>query len=76
MLVRFLPVFVVGAWGLKDRALARYLWLVPIRDLITFGVWIVSFFGDEVEWRGTKFRVAPGGKLMSPGIDGEGQSMM
>jgi ceramide glucosyltransferase len=63
MLIRFLPVFVVGVWGLKDRVLARYFWLVPLRDLITFGVWVVSFFGDEIEWRGMKFRVAPDGKL-------------
>jgi ceramide glucosyltransferase len=62
-LVRFLPVFVVGVWGLKDRSLARYFWLAPIRDLITFGVWVVSFFGDEIEWRGANFRVLPGGKL-------------
>jgi ceramide glucosyltransferase len=67
MLIRLLPAFVVGVWGLKDHALARYFWLVPIRDLITFGVWVVSFFGDEVEWRGTRFRVASGGKLAPAG---------
>jgi ceramide glucosyltransferase len=76
MLIRFLPAFVVGIWGLRDYALARYFWLVPLRDLITFGVWIASFFGDEVEWRGMKFRVAPGGKLTPAGSGGEGQSMM
>lgn len=63
LLIRLLPSFVVGVWGLKDHALARYFWLAPLRDLITFGVWIVSFVGDEVEWRGMKFRVLPGGKL-------------
>ncbi|MCI0524206.1 MAG: bacteriohopanetetrol glucosamine biosynthesis glycosyltransferase HpnI [Acidobacteria bacterium] len=76
MLVRFLPAFVVGVWGLKDRALARYFWLAPIRDLITFGVWVASFFGDEVEWRGTRFRVLPGGKLAPSGKRDEGQSMV
>ena len=63
MLARFLPVFLIGVYGLKDQALARYFWLVPIRDLITFGVWLVSFAGDEIEWRGKKFRVLPGGEL-------------
>ncbi|MBK8313912.1 MAG: bacteriohopanetetrol glucosamine biosynthesis glycosyltransferase HpnI [Acidobacteria bacterium] len=63
MIFRFLPVFLVGVYGLKDVVLARYFWLVPVRDLITFGIWIVSFFGDEIEWRGTSFRVLPGGKL-------------
>jgi ceramide glucosyltransferase len=63
---RFLPVFVIGISGLNDRALARYFWLVPVRDLIGFGVWAVSLIGDEVEWRGVKFRVTPGGKLAPP----------
>lgn len=63
MLFRFLPVFVVGVYGLKDRLLARYFWLVPIRDLITFGIWAVSFVGDEIQWRGISFRVLPSGKL-------------
>src|SRR5262245_160088 len=60
---RFLPVFAIGVLGMKDRALARYFWLVPVRDLFTFGVWAVSLVGDEVEWRGVKFRVRPGGML-------------
>jgi len=66
MFARFLPVFVIGVYGLKDRALARYFWLVPIRDLIAFGVWAVSLAGDEIEWRGVKFRVLPSGKLAPP----------
>lgn len=64
LLIRFLPVFVVGVYGMKDRALAGYFWLVPIRDLITFGIWLFSFFGNEIEWRGVRFRVLPGGKLV------------
>lgn len=63
MLMRFLTVFAVGVFGLKDKALARYCWLVPIRDLITFGVWAKSFFDDEIHWRGETFKILPGGKL-------------
>jgi ceramide glucosyltransferase len=64
LLVRFLPVVVVGVFGLKDQALARYCWLVPVRDLITFGIWVASFFDDKVQWRGDTFRILPGGKLI------------
>jgi len=64
ILARFLPLFVVGLYGLKDRELARYFWLAPIRDLIAFGVWAAGLVGDEIEWRGVKFRVTPNGKLV------------
>jgi ceramide glucosyltransferase len=67
LLTRFLPAFAVGVFGLKDLALARYFWLVPLRDLIAFAVWVMSFFGDQIEWRGANFRVLPGGKLMPSG---------
>lgn len=66
MLVRFLPVFVVGVYGLKDKTLAKFFWLVPLRDLITFGVWLASFVGNEIHWRGVNFRVLSDGKLTSP----------
>lgn len=61
--VRLLPAFLIGCYGLRDLTLIRYFWLIPIRDLISFGVWIVSFVGDEIEWRGARFRVLPGGQL-------------
>jgi len=63
MFVRALPAFVVGVIGLKDFVLARYFWLLPVRDLITFMIWAVSFVGDEIQWRGDRFRVLPDGKL-------------
>jgi ceramide glucosyltransferase len=63
MLFRFLPVFLVGVYGLKDRMLARYFWIVPIRDLVTFGIWAVSFVGNQIQWRGVDFRVLPGGQI-------------
>jgi ceramide glucosyltransferase len=64
IVARFLPLFVIGVYGLKDRALARYFWLAPVRDLIAFGVWAAGLAGDKIEWRGVKFRVTPGGKLI------------
>ncbi|HEY6403581.1 MAG TPA: bacteriohopanetetrol glucosamine biosynthesis glycosyltransferase HpnI [Blastocatellia bacterium] len=64
IMARFLPLFVIGVYGLKDRALARYFWLAPIRDLIAFGVWAAGLVGDRIEWRGVKFRVTPSGKLV------------
>jgi len=45
---------------LDDPGVIRDLWLVPLRDFVALVVWVVSFLGDQVEWRGLKFRVRDG----------------
>jgi ceramide glucosyltransferase len=39
------------------------LWLIPLRDLLSFGVFMVAIFGDRVRWRGNNFRVRPDGVM-------------
>ncbi|MBV9558583.1 MAG: bacteriohopanetetrol glucosamine biosynthesis glycosyltransferase HpnI [Pseudolabrys sp.] len=40
-------------------------WQIPSRDLLSFGVYIWSFFGMRVQWRGSRYRVAADGSLLS-----------
>ena len=40
-----------------------WLWMAPIKDLLQFLVWAISFAGNTVEWRGERLRVKPGGRL-------------
>ena len=40
-------------------------WLIPSRDLLSFGVYIWSFFGMRVQWRGSRYRVGADGSLLS-----------
>ncbi|HWE72122.1 MAG TPA: bacteriohopanetetrol glucosamine biosynthesis glycosyltransferase HpnI [Stellaceae bacterium] len=50
-----------------DRSLrlkAAPLWLLPARDLLSFGVFIASFFGRSVAWRDRRFRIGPEGQLI------------
>ncbi|HEX4271581.1 MAG TPA: bacteriohopanetetrol glucosamine biosynthesis glycosyltransferase HpnI [Rhizomicrobium sp.] len=37
--------------------------LVPLRDLLSFGVFLVSLSGETVHWRGTHFAVEPSGAM-------------
>lgn len=37
--------------------------LLPVKDLCAFGLWLFSFLGNEVTWRGTRFRITREGKL-------------
>lgn len=39
-------------------------WLIPLQDIIAFGVYVVSFFGATVHWRGAEYRVAADGTLI------------
>ena len=39
------------------------LWLAPLRDVMTFGVFIAAIFGNRVEWRGNRMRVARDGAI-------------
>jgi ceramide glucosyltransferase len=38
-------------------------WLLPVRDLLTFTVFVTSLFGETVHWRGSRFSVEPSGAL-------------
>jgi ceramide glucosyltransferase len=49
-----------------DRVLgasAGPAWLLPLRDLISFAIFLGSLFGGNVRWRGARFAVAPDGAL-------------
>lgn len=41
----------------------RWLWLVPVKDLLHTALWAMSFFGNRVHWRGRDYRVNTGGLL-------------
>jgi ceramide glucosyltransferase len=48
------------------RAL-QYCWLYPLRDLMGFAFWCGSYVGDTVDWRGEKYRLVYGGKMLKIG---------
>ena len=60
--MRFLVAYLVGSKVLGDRALGKTIWLVPLRDLVALCVWLASFAGHKVAWRGDSF-VLKDGKL-------------
>jgi ceramide glucosyltransferase len=43
------------------------LWLVPLRDMLSFWVFIVSFLGNRVAWRDNTFRIGADGRLVTNG---------
>ncbi|HVP54730.1 MAG TPA: bacteriohopanetetrol glucosamine biosynthesis glycosyltransferase HpnI [Candidatus Eisenbacteria bacterium] len=57
---RMTAAVVIGLGVVKDPYVLRDLWLVPVRDFAGLGVWVASFAGNEIEWRGLRFRVRNG----------------
>jgi ceramide glucosyltransferase len=54
-----LCIAVERAFGLPRHA----YWLIPVRDLLAFAVFVSSFFGTTVSWRGSRYRVLSDGSV-------------
>ncbi len=64
--LRFAVALEVGLHVLAERELLRDLWLLPLRDLIALAIWVGSYTGHTVAWRGDRF-VLRDGKLIPAG---------
>src|SRR6185369_14080833 len=57
LVIRLTMGWVIGVHWLGDEILKKYFWLVPVRDLLSFAIWCLSWAGKTVEWRGRLFEV-------------------
>ena len=60
VVARFASAIFVGRGVLDDDQVGRDLWLLPLRDFVALIIWIASFMGNTVEWRGLSFRLRNG----------------
>jgi len=60
LFLRVAMTWLTGRWGLGDRELYKIMWLVPVRDAISFIVWLAGFFHEKVIWRGLEYRLHKG----------------
>jgi ceramide glucosyltransferase len=65
VLNRVLMAVVAGNSVVGDSYALRLCWLYPLRDLMGFGFWACSFFGNSIVWRGQRYRLEVNG-LMVP----------
>jgi ceramide glucosyltransferase len=64
LVLRMIMGWVVGVHWLRDGVLRANFWLLPLRDFFSFVVWVSSFNGREVEWRGQLFELIDGGRMV------------
>ena len=62
--IRLMMGWMIGVHWLGDKILKKHFWLVPMRDLMSFLIWCLSWVGRTVEWRGRLFEVARDGKMI------------
>jgi ceramide glucosyltransferase len=60
---RMLQSIVVGWSVARDPQAVRYCWLYPMRDLLGFAAWAVSYTSRDFYWRGEKYRFGKGGRI-------------
>ncbi|MFO0754581.1 MAG: bacteriohopanetetrol glucosamine biosynthesis glycosyltransferase HpnI [Thermodesulfovibrionales bacterium] len=58
----------VYARVIRNRAWLRWLLLLPLKDVTSFLVWLWSFSGATVSWRGRRYRIMKGGKIRREGM--------
>lgn len=48
---------------LGDRGFVGRAWLLPLRDLLSFAIWVAGYCGSTVRWRGRTLRVSKDGRI-------------
>jgi len=64
LLNRILLSLVAGWTAVRDPRSLAYCWLYPLRDLMGFSFWLASYFSHQIRWRGERYRLEVGGKMV------------
>lgn len=60
---------VLTAWltarKMGDAEFTRRAWLLPVRDLLSFAIWVAGYLGTTVVWRGRRLKVKRDGRVES-----------
>jgi len=57
MLARLATFYSVNKLVIGNAEVTRYVWLLPLKDLLNTVIWGVSFLTDRVSWGGRTYRV-------------------
>lgn len=65
LVLRIIQAWTIGVWGMQDETTRKRWWLLPVRDVLHFAVWVASFFSNRIVWGGTKFRLKTNGEMVA-----------
>jgi len=61
--IRFLQALIAIHYT-RSPHLYRWLWVLPYRDCLSFGIWLMGAFGNQVEWRGRRLQIQGNGVIV------------
>jgi ceramide glucosyltransferase len=61
--IRLISALIVYQKVIRSKQWLKWLPLLPVKDLVSFGIWISSFVNNKVAWRGRRYRVVKDGKI-------------
>ena len=67
--VRLAMAWVIGKGLHEESVVKKFLWLVPLRDIVSFILWCYGFVGNSINWRGRRLKLVKGGLLVPLGND-------
>jgi len=62
-LIRYIQVL-IAIFTMKSPKLLLWLWLLPVRDIISLTVWILGTFGQQIYWRGRWLTIEKDGLII------------
>lgn len=60
-LFRALTAYATAGWVLHDPLCRRWWFLIPVQDVLSFVFWWAGFSGNQISWRGRKYRLRADG---------------
>jgi ceramide glucosyltransferase len=60
LVLRFIMTVIIGIHGMKQKGLWSKMVLIPLWDLMAFGIWVASFRRNVIRWRGYDYYIRNG----------------
>lgn len=62
--LRYVAALTIAVTCTEDTAVCRWWPLLPLSDLFSFALYLGSYAGNQITWRGDRFRLLPGGRMV------------
>lgn len=63
--LRVAMAWIIGVRCLQDPVAQFWFWLSPLRDFLSFALWVYGFLGNTFRWRSQLFRLTKQGELVA-----------